>query len=410
VLWKKADFAREFAVERTWKAGGRSVDVPAPTLGVDSREMHSVIVSSRALLLVSSVSFALVARAQQPVAVPAARAPDAALLAAAAGQVRGPTLATARADLPGGEAVLLVASQAPARDSTVSFLLFVLAGNGAGGYAVVGHDEVRSGKLFGAPVVRVETNAHPVAPGGITATVGWKAADGSSEEQQVIYRQGAGRLTRLLAAKPSLTYDPASGREGVRVELEVLPTSTAGFRDLRSRTSICSPQGECGAPVEVQSWIFDGVRYALRPYAIPFVEKVQASSELASSGAMEDHSGGAAVDGRPETAWCEGAPGPGWFQKLDLTFAPAQRLKAVAILPGGPKGEPFGDATRPKRVRILLPDKRKVEADLADEPRLQRIAIPEGERVFGVTVVIVDVSKGKREDACIAELELEVEP
>lgn len=374
--------------------------------------MHSVIVSSRALLLVSSLSFALVARAQQPAAVPAvpaAKAPEAALLAAVAGKVHGSTLATARADLSGGEAVLLVASQAP-RDPAVSFLLFVLAGNGAGGYTVIGHDEVRTGKLFGSPVVRVAAGAHPVSSGEITATVGWKAADGSSEEQLFLYRQGAGRLSRLLAAKPSLAYDPSSGREGVRTELEVLPTSTAGFRDLRTRTSLCAPKGECGAPVEVQSWIFDGVRYALRPYAIPFVEKIEASSELASSGAMEDHSGGAAVDGRPETAWCEGAPGPGWFQKLDLTFAPAQRLKAVAILPGGPKGEPFGDATRPKRVRILLPDKRKVEADLADEPRLQRIAIPEGERVFGMTVVIVDVFKGKREDACIAELELEVEP
>ncbi len=51
-----------------------------------------------------------------------------------------------------------------------------------------------------------------------------------------------------------------------------------------------------------------------------------------------------------------------------------------------------------------------MEADLADEPRPQRVEIPEGERGFGLTVVIVDVFKGKREDACINELELEVEP
>jgi hypothetical protein len=359
---------------------------------------------------VSSLTFALAAGAQQPVpGLPAAKAQDAELLAAAKGQVVGSVLATARAELPGGGGVLLVASK-PGRSDQVTFVLLVLEGNGAGGYALVGHDEVRSGKIFGAPVVRVATGAHPVASGEITATVGWKAADGSSEEQLVLYRQGAGRLSRLLAASPSLTYDPASGREGVRMELELLPTATAGLRDLRSRKRFCAVQGECGPAVEVQSWIFDGVRYAVRPYAIPFVEKIEASSELASSGAMEDHSASAAIDGRAETAWCEGAPGPGWFQKLDLTFAPAQRLKAVSILPGGARGEPFGDSTRPKRVRILLPDKRKLEAELADEPRLQRIAIPEGERVFGVTVVIVDVYKGKREDACIAELELEVEP
>jgi len=160
----------------------------------------------------------------------------------------------------------------------------------------------------------------------------------------------------------------------------------------------------------IVSYAFDGVKYAARPYAIPFVETITASSTLAERGGLSDRSAGAAIDGRIDTAWCEGAKGAGWFEKLELTFVPAQRVKAVTILPGLGGGEGFAERTRPKRVRVLLPDGRKVEGDLADEAKAQRIAIPDGERVFGMTVVIVDVNKGKREDACIGELGVEVEP
>lgn len=368
--------------------------------------MHFTRASSRALLVAWSLAVAGAARAAPPAppaASPASAATDAALIAAAKGQIPGAVIATARAELPGGLAALLVAAQPPGRDVPVSFALVVLSAEG-GAYRLAGHDEVRTGKLLGAPTVGLAALAHPFAPGALTVTVGWKAEDGSSEEQLFLYRQAAGRLSRVLALEPTRLYAPRTGGAGARIELELLPTATAGYRDLRVRRLPCAPGGECGTPVEVRSWVFDGVRYAERPYAIPFVEKIVASSELVSAGAIEDHSAAAAIDGRPETAWCEGAPGPGWFQKLELTLSPAQQLRAVSILP------PVGDWTRPKRVRILLPDKRKVEADLADERRPQRIALPEGDRVFGATLVIVDVYKGKREDACIAELDLEVSP
>jgi hypothetical protein len=247
-----------------------------------------------------------------------------------------------------------------------------------------------------------------VAAGALTATVGWRAADGSAEEQAVLYRHGGGRLTRLLAVKPNRTFAAETGRASERNELEVLPTATGGFRDLRVRTRDCVAD-DCVVH-EVASYTFDGVRYAARPHAIPFVERIEASSALRSRGGLVDHSGGAAVDGRADTAWCEGAPGAGWFQKLDLTFVPAQRVKALSILPGAGTGDDFREQTRPKRIRVLLPDKTKFEADLADEPRVQRVALPDWERVFGMTIVIVDVYKGKREDACITELDLEVEP
>lgn len=359
-------------------------------------------------LLLSSV----VAAAEPPLATPVAKpsqAADAALLELAKGQLRGAVVATARAALPGDDAALLVATQ-PGKGAPVSFLLLVFGADGAAGYSVIGHDEVRTGPVQGAPLVSLAAGAHLVAAGSLTATVGWRAADGSSELQTFLYRQGAGRLTRLLAVEPDRSWATASGRPSLRHELGVLPTVTGGFHDLRVRTRECAPQGECSDPFEVTSYTFDGVKYAPRPFAVPFVEAITASSELASSGAIANFSGSAAIDGRPDTAWCEGAPGAGWFQKLELSFMPAQRVKAISIFPGGPRDDTFTNWTRPKRIRVVLPDNRKVEADLADEQRPQRIALPESDRIFGLTVVIVDVFKGKREDACINELELEVEP
>lgn len=389
------------------------MDVSARPEGVNFGEMHSILVSSRALAAASALALASVAGAQAPTGPaqprpPASKAPDAVLLEVGKGQIRGAVVASARAELPGGDAAILLAIQGRPK-SPISFELLVVGSGEGGGYALLGHDEVKSAELFGAPVVALAAGAHPVAPRALTATVGWRAADGSAEAQTVVYRHGAGRLTRLLAVSPDRTFATGITRPAVRNELEVLPTSTGGFRDLRVRMRECAPGGEC-AVHEVASYTFDGVRYEARPHAIPFVEKIEASSALRSRGGMVDYSAAAAVDGRADTAWCEGAPGAGWFQKLELTFVPAQKLKALSILPGAGTGDDFREQTRPKRIRVVLPDKTKFEADLADEPRVQRVELPEWERVFGMTIVIVDVYKGKREDACITELDLEVEP
>ena len=363
--------------------------------------------------MASVVALAAAARAQAPAgpklpSAPPAKAADAALLEVGKAHVRGAVVATARAELPGGDAAILVAAQ-PRANAPASFVLLVV-GLEEGSYVLLGHDEVRSGAVFGSPTVALAAGAQPFAPGALTATVGWKAADGNAEAQSVLYRYGAGRLSRLLALEPDRSFAPGTSRPAERREIEVLPTSAGGFRDLRVRSRLCPTEVACAEPYEVASYTFDGVKYAARPFALPFVERVDASSELTSPGGIDDHSGGAALDGRPDSAWCEGVPGAGWFQKLELTLSPAQRVKAITILPGGGTAEGERDRTRPKRVRVLLPDKRKIEADLVDEARPQRVALPQGDRVFGLTLVIVDVYKGKREDACIAELDLEVEP
>ncbi len=379
--------------------------------------MHLKHVSSRALLAVSAALLvtAAVAQGAQPPAgprSPAAKASDAALLELGKAKIRGAVVATARADLTGGDVALLVASMPKPKGSAVFALL--VFGDVDGGNALLGSDELEGVETWGPPTVALAVNAHRVAPGALSSTVGWNAVDGSAaEERTFIHRFGAGRLTRLLAAPIARTAAPGSRRPSVRQAIEVLPTSSGGFADLRVRSTTvdCDATGDCAEEaVEVASYRFDGVRHSVRPYPIPFLDKITASSTLPSRAGLVDYSAAAAVDGRPDTAWCEGAPGAGWFQKLELAFVPAQRVKAVSIVPGLDAGDAFREVTRPKRIRVILPDGTKVEGDLADEPKAQRIALSGGERVFGVTIVIVDVYKGKRDDACISELDVEVEP
>ena len=375
--------------------------------------MHSSLPPSRALLAAALLALATAAIAQtppQPTTAPAgAGATDAALLEAGKARIRGPVRATSRAALESGETALLVAYQLPGGPAKVAYALLVF---GAGTLELRGHDEIDGLDAPGAPTVALSVPSTPVASGAVVATVGAREADGSGQERTYLYRFGGGRLSRLHALPTSSSAPPGRALPTVAHDVEVLPTSSGGFKDfrLRTRTTECGAAGECVERLEVTSYTFDGVRYAARPYAIPFVETVTASSQLAERGGLAGRSAAAAVDGRLDTAWCEGAKGAGWFEKLELTFLPAQQLKAVTVFPGIGDGDAFRERTRPKRIRVLLPDGRKVEGDLADEPRAQRIALPAGDRVFGVTIVIVDVFKGRSEDACIRELDLEVAP
>jgi hypothetical protein len=400
-------------VEWGWKGRGKIVETSARSVGVDSGEMHSSLPPSRALLATALLALAAAATAQAPpaptTASAGAGATDAALLEAGKGRIRGPVQATARAALESGEIALLIAHQLPGAPAKGAYALLVF---GAGTLELRGHDEIDGLDAPGALTVSLSIPSTPVASGALIATVGVKGADGSGQERTYLYRFGGGRLSRLHMLPTSRSAPPGSALPGVAHDVEVLPTASGGFKDIRVRSPIteCGAVGDCVERLEVTSYTFDGVRYAARPFAIPFVETVSASSHLSERGGLADRSAAAALDGRLDTAWCEGAKGAGWFEKLELTFLPAQQLKAVTVFPGIGVGDAYRERTRPKRIRVLLPDGRKVEGDLADEPRAQRIALPAGDRVFGMTIVILDVFKGRREDACIRELDLEVVP
>jgi hypothetical protein len=363
----------------------------------------------RALAAAPALLLAATALAQMP-AKPAARPSDAELTEAAGARIRGATRAAAGADVGGGELALLAAYQPPGA-AKIAFALVALEA-GPNGLAAAGRDELPTLDGAGTPAVSLSATAAPVGPGALLATIALTGADGVVRERSFVYRLGGGRLTRLHALPEARRLPAGALGVGLTPELEVLPTSSGGFRDLRVRTrrTDCRGGGTCAEQVDVASWVFDGVRYAERPHAIPFLETISASSTLEERGGLSDHSAAAAVDGRLDTSWCEGAKGPGWFEKLELAFSPAQRVKALVVVPGPGTGEPAGERKGPKRIRVLLPDGRKLDADLADEARAQRVALPEGDRIFGMTIVLVDVYKGTKEDACIAELDLEVEP
>jgi hypothetical protein len=358
------------------------------------------------IVLFAGAALALTLAAPPPLPPAPNAAPEDVVAAAAWGRVG----TRARTTLPGGESLVVVAFQAAARPGP-SLYVAVLA-QGATGWVTIGRDDIE-GVLpaQGEVSLALSTTALPAAPGVFSVDAEVKRPDGSVDAITAIYRYTAS-VTRLLVL-PAVHRPPPGGRTpGTTRELSLLPSSSGGVRDLRvtRRTRTCAAPDDCAEDVEVGSYSLEGGRYAARPFAVPAVVKIVASSTLASRAGLANYAADSAVDGRPDTSWCEGAKGPGWFEKLELTLAPAQKLSAITVIPGRGTGEEFLEATRPKRLRVILPDGRKAEADLADAPTRQRIALPPGDRVFGLTVQIVDVYKGKKEEACIAELDLEVEP
>src|SRR5512145_2526951 len=118
--------------------------------------MHLTLVASRALAALATLTLAAASQAQGPAAVTqparATRPPDAVLLDAGRTLIRGAVLASARADLAGGDAALLVASQDRPKGK-ILFHLLVLGADATGVYSLRGRDEVKSGELPGAPTV-----------------------------------------------------------------------------------------------------------------------------------------------------------------------------------------------------------------------------------------------------------------
>lgn len=143
-----------------------------------------------------------------------------------------------------------------------------------------------------------------------------------------------------------------------------------------------------------------------------------------------------AVDDDPETAWCEAAEGAGVGE---LMLAHIRPEEALLVRPGFAKSEELFHANnRPKKLRISVIsasfrgvtqigsgyELRDIVADfsatLADENRLQRIAIPDGvaaklpekadpprrgDTVLFTAVEIRSVYHGEKwDDTCVAEV------
>jgi hypothetical protein len=320
-------------------------------------------------------------------------------------------LVAAAAEAPGVPGTFLVLAALEGAGGGVRFEATTVGAGGPGGLARRGAVELDAGRADGGTPF-VEVAGEPaIGEGCVRARAGFALPGGGRRERLALYRAAAtGRPAELLAPPAATTWPEGDPRERVTRAIEVLPTRTGGIADLlvRSRTALCPGGAACLANEEAASFVFDGQRHRARPFAVPFVERAAASSELSSPGAMESHAAGAAVDGVAATSWCEGVPGPGPFQKLELAFSPPQALAALRLLPAAQvDGAP---ARRPARVRIVLPGGRRVEAPLPDAPGPHRVALPRAARADGLQIVFLAAHPGPGDHTCLAEVEPELAP
>ena len=120
----------------------------------------------------------------------------------------------------------------------------------------------------------------------------------------------------------------------------------------------------------------------------------------------------AAVDGRLDTPWVEGASGAGRGAWLMLSFKRAVEVTAVTIDPGYDRSSHlFYANNRLKRAVLVFSSGERVPIDLADRPGLQTISLgraPAGPIASTfVKLVIEDVYQGRLyDDTCVGEIQV----
>jgi hypothetical protein len=134
-----------------------------------------------------------------------------------------------------------------------------------------------------------------------------------------------------------------------------------------------------------------------------------------------------AIDGDLATAWCEGRPGSGAGEWLELSWESPRRVDAIRLFPGFGKSRAlFYANARARRVRLTFSDRHSVEADLDDVPALQEIdtagsptvgtrpneePTPWSAPVTSVRIEIVDAAPGRKySDLCLSEIVLLRQP
>jgi hypothetical protein len=142
-----------------------------------------------------------------------------------------------------------------------------------------------------------------------------------------------------------------------------------------------------------------------RDTVAPRFEAVQPAGAAASSEAG-GRPAGSAIDGAKNTAWAEGAPGPGDGQFLDIAFSEETAVDKV-IITLGDKDRPdtFLPHPRPSRVALTFSDGTTADIELKNEAGAQTFDVS-AKTAATVRIQIVSVFAGQQtEDAQIAEVE-----
>jgi hypothetical protein len=150
-----------------------------------------------------------------------------------------------------------------------------------------------------------------------------------------------------------------------------------------------------------------------QPYApvdAPLVELTTTASSARASQGANIFTSDRAVDGRADTAWCEGGPGAGVGETLTLRFAKPTRVARLRVLPGYFKsGDRWSQNNRVAAARIVLSDGRALSVAFEDEMREQVVTVGGGP-IDSASLVIEKVwSGGDGLDTLVSEIAVDVE-
>ncbi len=135
------------------------------------------------------------------------------------------------------------------------------------------------------------------------------------------------------------------------------------------------------------------------------VEKVSSSSALSDPLYPSRYGVPMAFDGDPETAWSEGAKGPGIGQYIEVTFAVPVKADSVLIMPGWFQKEFHKKNNRVKSLSIMVDGKETVVA-LKDVMEGQIVPLDPKKEMKTVRFTIKDVYKTEKwDDTPIAEIQ-----
>jgi hypothetical protein len=119
-----------------------------------------------------------------------------------------------------------------------------------------------------------------------------------------------------------------------------------------------------------------------------------------------------AIDTFPETAWVEGATGPGVGEWITLTFPDVIEIHRISLDVGYDRDKDiFFANNRIKKATLIFSNGEQIELEFADTRGMQTIPLvrapgPNIETTF-VTIIIEDIYPGtKYDDTCLAEVEI----
>ncbi|HWD26454.1 MAG TPA: hypothetical protein VG387_04770 [Rhizomicrobium sp.] len=112
-------------------------------------------------------------------------------------------------------------------------------------------------------------------------------------------------------------------------------------------------------------------------------------------------------DGNPATAWCEGVPGPGNGQQIQIAFSRPQVVKAITFINGYARsGEAITRANSIRTLDAVWPDGTMSSIAIPDRREPFTFMPDHKGAVVGFTLRIDQVNGSKWPDTCLTEVRL----